>query len=234
MFNEQLLLPLVIMGLVVATLVVSGLTSRHQQHLAARRSIVQRMETAIRRVESALDSLVGVPLGPELRQILRRDVRDRYRMIGDLVKSYPGLATHLQLAETRLNAEGSERMQDLSVPADEAERRKMVHALDDLRDYLELHGTLHPISVQQRQGFARLLGECAAELLASHCRAEVGRLVEEQRLEEARDLLVQLMAGLTERGLESERARELYCAAEAAINGDGSASSMTIFNRQAS
>lgn len=228
------MLPLALIGLVVGTLVLVGLSNRNPLHQAARRSIVRRMEVAIRRVEQALDGLADVSLDRDVRQALRRDVLDRYRMIGNVFKSYPGLVTSIQQAEMRLDAEASDRHHEASPPVEERELRKLIHTLDDLRDYLEIEGTLHPLSAQKRQLFTQYLGEYAAELLANHYHAEFDRLVDAGRLEEGRALLTQFMASLGTRGPDTERVRELYHAAEVAIKGGDRASGMPLSTRQAS
>jgi DNA-binding SARP family transcriptional activator len=192
------------------------------------------MEVAIHRVEQALDRLAGIPLDRDLRQALRRDVFDRYRMIGDVFMGYPGLATRIQQAEMKLNAESGDRYQKAFPPADEMALRKLIDTLDDLRDYLEIEGTLHPLSAQQRQLFTQYLGEYAAELLANHCHAEFDRLVGEDRLDEGRALLTQLMTSLKTRGPRTDRVLELYHAAEAVINAHGRASNLSLSTRQAS
>ena len=90
MFSEQLLLPLVVIGLVILTLVMSGVARRYQQQQAARRSVVRRMEAAIRQVELALERLQPVGLDSAVKQVFRGDVVDRYRMIGRVFRRYPG------------------------------------------------------------------------------------------------------------------------------------------------
>lgn len=234
MFTEQLLLPLVVIGLVVGTLFLSGLASRHRQHEAARRSIVQSMEAAIRRVEQALDGLAGEGLDRDLRQALRRDVLDRYRMIGEVCTNYPGLAASLQQAETRLNAEDCDRPHQALTPPSEIELHKLIHALDDLRDYLQVEGTLHPLSVRQRELLPEYLGEYAADLLANYYHAKFDLLVGEGKRKEGIALMKQLMALLGDRGPDTDRVRGLYHAARAAIEGDEAVSSMPHSTRQAS
>lgn len=234
MFTGQLLLPLVVIGLILGALLLPGLKHRFQQNQLARDSIRYRMEADIRRVEQALEVLADVPLDLHLRQALRRDVRDRYRMIGEIFPGRTGFAKSLQASQVRLDAEGTDGSFASSEPADEAELNKRIYALDDLSDYFEMERTLHPLSVHQRRLFTRYLGERAADMLATYHHARFAGSVEEDELEDAQSWLIRLIQLLDRRGPDTERVRELRAKAELALRNSDPAGSEHPMVRRAS
>ena len=152
MFSEQLLLPLVVIGLVILTLVMSGVARRYQQQQAARRSVVRRMEAAIRQVELALERLQPVGLDSAVKQVFRGDVVDRYRMIGRVFRrndavNVAGVAPTIK---------------------DEVELQRLLGSLEDLLGYLDGQGTVHPLSRETLEAVQTALGERRAELLFQH------------------------------------------------------------------
>ena len=107
MSTQHFLMPLVVVGLVVLTLVMSGIARRYQQRQAARRSIVNRTETGIRLIEKLLQDLKSLPLPFHLRQTLRQDVLHRYHMIGRIYRNYPRLEERLKAAQARFQTESA-------------------------------------------------------------------------------------------------------------------------------
>jgi hypothetical protein len=168
MLIEQLLLPLVLSGLLVLVLIMPSFARRFQQREAVRRSVVQRMESWIRQVESALERLQRLPLDGAVYRVLRRDTLDRYQMIGRVFRSYPGLAERIAEIQDRLRGEAEAVAGPVPVVMNEAECNRLQAALDDLTVFLDNPGTLHPIPPDLRDQIRRHLQERRAELLAQH------------------------------------------------------------------
>lgn len=210
MFSEQLLLPLVVIGLVILTLVMSGVARRYQQQQAARRSVVRRMEAAIRQVELALERLQPVGLDSAVKQVFRGDVVDRYRMIGRVFRRYPGLAQCLEQAEVRLRNDAVNVAGVAPTIKDEVELQRLLGSLEDLLGYLDGQGTVHPLSRETLEAVQTALGERRAELLFQHHEALFRAKQEEGDVDAARTHMRRLMEALRTLGPNTSRVHELY------------------------
>jgi hypothetical protein len=148
-----------------------SIARRYQQRDAVRRSVVQRMESWIRQLETALDRLHRVPLDGAAYRVFYKDIVDRYQMIGRVFSAYPDLAVRIAEVEARLQRDAEAVAGPAPVILAEAECNPLLGALDDLVVFLENPGTLHPISEELRHKVSTHLRERRAELLVQRSQA---------------------------------------------------------------
>jgi hypothetical protein len=222
MIPEPLLLPLVVMGLVGSTLILAALASRHQQQQQVRRSVIQRMETAIRRVDEALATLAQVPVPAEVRMVLRRDILDRYRMIGQVCRRCPGLTEQLDAAAAALRAITDEPATSaVPLAADEDELTRWIAALEELGEVCGRGGTIHPLSGERSQSCRQRLGECIADVAARFFVHRYKRLVGELAPEAAEVERQRLSSLLSTRCPDTPHVRSLRQAVGELIDSPG-------------
>jgi hypothetical protein len=218
MSTQHFFMPLVVVGLVVLTLVLSGIARRYQQRQAARRSVVNRMETGIRLIEETLRDLQSFPLATTLRQTLRQDVLRRYQMIGQIYRTYPRLGEQLKEAEARLAAESDVAVGNVPEITDESEVATFIDKLDELSVFVEGPHLLSPPIFDKRKRFVFQLGEIRAELLSKFHHAQFRQKHQAGELSAAQDHLRSLMETLKTRGPNTEKVLDLYNQAEEEFN----------------
>lgn len=213
MSTEQFLLPLVVIGLVVLTLVLSSIARRYQQHQAARRSVVQRMELAIRWLERLRARLQPLPLGRVVQQAIAADILDRYRMISRVFRRYPDLARLLAQAEARLADPAAQPSGAVPVIMADEELASLLTDLGELSSYFRDRGTLHPLAADQAEQVLGQLAECRCELLAQHYHAHFRDLQAAGEHTAGRAQLLHLLELLRSNQPVTPRLRELEKAA---------------------
>jgi len=166
MTQEPLLLPLVIIALVGLTLLLAALASRYHQQQMMRRAVVQRMQMAIQRLDEGLSRLGRVPVPYEIRQLLRRDVVARYRMIGELARRSSGVDALVADAERRLAAETEQPSAVVPLADDENRLQQWLNGLHDLVDFLNYPGLIQPLPAGAALAYQQRLGDCGADLAA--------------------------------------------------------------------
>ena len=214
MSAQHFFMPLVAVGLVVSTLVLSGVARRYQQQQAARRSIVNRMETGIRLIEGLLRDLGALPLTAKLRRTLRPDVLNRYLLIGQVFRGYPRLAEHLKDAQLRLDVESDRILGEVPELADESAVATLIVHLDELSSFIDNSRLLPSPALAERKDFVRQLGEVRAELLSNYHHANFRQKYEAGDANGARNHLRRLMESLRVHGPNTEKVLGLYQAAE--------------------
>ena len=218
MSTQHFFMPLAVVGLVVLTLVMSGIARRYQQQQAARRSVVNRMETGIRLIEEALQESTSLPLPATLRKTLRQDVLRRYQMIAQIYRAYPRLSEQLKEAEARLTAEPEVGVGTVPEISDESTVSAFVERLDELAVFIEGPQLLSPPIFEKRKRFVLQLGEIRAELLSKFHHAKFRQKHQAGELSAAQDHLCRLMETLKTRGPNTEKVVELYHQAEEEFN----------------
>lgn len=218
MSTQNFFMPMVVIGLVVLTLIMSGLTRRYQQRQAARRSIVNRTETGIRLIEGLLQELKSFPLPFQLRQTLRQDVLHRYQMIGRIYRDYPQLEERLKIAQARCQTEPEVAPGNVMEVTDEPQVASLVANLDELSELVESPHSLLSTSLDIRKECVKQIGELRAELLSNFHMAQFARKFEAGDTNSARDHLRQLMTTLKARGPNTAKVFEFYERAEEEYN----------------
>lgn len=218
MSTQHFFMPLVVVGLVVLTLALSGIVRRYQQQQAARRSVVKRMETGIRLVEGLLQGLKSLPLAFKLRQALRQDALNRYRTIGRIYRDYPRLEVKLKEAQACFHSEPNVTPGCVPEVIDEPQIAALVADLDELSGFVGSSQWLSPPVMDVRKGFVDQLGELRAELLSKFHMAHFRQKYEAGDANNAQDHLRRLMDTLKTRGPNTEKVLELYERAEEEYN----------------
>lgn len=214
---EQWITPLVVVGLLLATLFLAAIAKRYQAYQARVRALVRRHATVIAQVEDALSALVAVPLSQALRTVLRGEVLARYQKIRVVYRRYPDLARRLTQAESNVAAEGPSVSTDVGKIDSEQAFRRLLHALDDLRDLFAHGDSVQAVPRDVRSRFVRELGERRAELASRFHLVEARKAETEDRIGQARAHITTLMQVLRSRGPSTDFVRELYHEAETAL-----------------
>ena len=213
--------PLVVTGLLLATLFMASLVKRHQLHQAEIRARVRRLESGCQRIQQGLANLAPVPLSKELRITLRGDVLARYQRIRRLYRKYPALQQRIIDAENALNGEGAPAGTDVGAIESERLLRAVLSAIDGIVDILATGTTVQPIPADVRKIFCRELGERRAEVLSRFHLTTASRLHGEGNSTEARAHVTTLLQLLRQRGPSTDFVRALYTEAEAALEDIG-------------
>lgn len=211
-------IPLVVAGMLLATLFMAAVLKRYQEYQARVRSLVQRIERGLNTIESALQILHAVPLTHELRVILYGDVVARYERIRVLYRKFPDLKERLQQARQTLQAQGPAATGGVGAIDSEQVFRQRIDALDQLIALIRDAETVRPVPQDVRRILLRELGERRAEVMARFHLVASRRLKHEGRASRARAHLTTLMQVLRSRGPSTDFVRELYREAQSALH----------------
>ena len=214
---EQWGVPLAVAGMLLATLLMSALVKRYQEHQVLVRARLQRLGHSVHALEQALDVLRTVPLSREMRVLLRGELLARLQRMARLSRRYPGIRQRIGEAETALNAEGAPNAAGVGPIDDEPMFRRIVHAIDELTEVFAFGDTLQRVPPDVREIFRRELGGRRAEV---HARFHLVQSVKRRKTGDtsrARAHLTTLLHVLRRRGPSTDFVRELYAEAEAAL-----------------
>lgn len=215
---EQWGMPLAVVGMMVAMLFMAAVVNRYQTHQAVVRATVRRLEAGLGTIVPALAGLQGVPLSRELRVTLRSEVLARYQKIRRVYRRYPGIAEKIRAAEAALQAERATPSTGVGPIESDQTFRRMVAALEELLAVIGQGQTVQPVPPDVRANFCRELGERRAEVMSRFHLVEARRQESAGNLSKARIHLTTLLQALRQRGPGTEFVRELYGAAEAALD----------------
>ncbi len=209
-------MPLVVLGLVSATVILARLASRYQAHQQQHWSSVKRLEGAAEGIARSLDALTKVPLSRECRMALRSEVLVRYQRIRRLQRRYPEIATRIQRAEQSLHSE-SERSSGSLGPVDSVTAlRGVLGSLDYLIKLVQHGAFVQPMPRDVRIIFRRELGERRAEVVARYHLVQSKHHATSGDMARARGHLAALQQVLRQQVPRTEFVKALQTEAEAA------------------
>jgi hypothetical protein len=214
MLSSDWLMPMVVLGLVVALLFAAAMVKRYQDYKAQQRATLRRVESAIPLIEQALKDLAEVPLSRNLRVLLRGDVFSRYQTIHQLHRRYPEIDKRLQEARSRMDTEGPDSGGTVPPIPDEQYFRLLLGGIDRLVGFFERGGPIRGQRVEERLAMLQQLKERRAETLARYHMVQANRYQEDGDTNRARQHLKTLIEELRKRGPNTDFVRELYQEAE--------------------
>jgi hypothetical protein len=215
---EQWGVPLVVLGMTLATLFMAGVASRYQTHQAVVRASVRRIEGCVGAITGSLEAVRSVPLSRELRVMLRGNVLVGYQEIRRLYRRYPEIGEKLLAAERALQSEGVAPAGGVGAIDTERGFRQIIGALDLLSGMVRQGELCQPLARELRLVFCTELGERRAEVMARFHLVQARRQENAGNLSKARTHLMTLAQVLRRRGPGTDFVRELYSETEAALS----------------
>jgi len=204
------LMPAVVLGLIISLLLAASLVRRYQQHKAQQRARVRRIGSLVSLVEHALTVLSAVPLARDVRVSLRREILLGYQRIKKMHPRFPDISQRIQEAQAKLDREGPDSTGSVPPIEDEEQFSRLLSAVDQLLDYLEVAGFAPESSWKQRAIFTQHLGERRAEIMARYHIVQAHRCEERRDMRKARQHLQTLLGVLHRRGPNTDFVRELF------------------------
>lgn len=216
MIPEGYLLPLSVLGLAVATLMLTRLVQGQQEHAERRRQRTVKLEGEVTTIQQALQAVEGIPLPKALRVVLHQRVLDDLKELKGLFPRVAELGKQLDAAEQALETENN-RGEATEMPelADPGKVREVLRGLELLVGELMSNRLNAYLNAAQRQALRTRLLELRAETLTRHHLGLCERLLADNKADEALSRAHGLINLLVNKGPNTESVRALHAEAEA-------------------
>lgn len=217
MLLESLQIPMVVLGLVILTLLMTVVLKKYQAHQVIKRVTLQGLENNVIDLGKAMDAVKRMPLPREVRVLLRSEILARYQAMASLYSGYPNIDQLIDQAKSKLNAEGPDAGTEPPAMESAAELAKVSNALNTLIRLIS-SGILTRLTPQDIHKISQDIGEIRAKCSFRFHVDEARRLDAGGQRDKARSLIYKLMSILSYQGPNTDLIRDYYKQGEGLIS----------------
>lgn len=181
----------------ILTLALASIVRRYQEVMAERRMRIRRILRGVELLQDLIQRIDGCPLPAELQHVLRQDILERYRMVGQIDRHFEGIDVWIAEAEQSVNQVVETVRFEIH---DKPQLLKITNALAELIGFLREGRLMSPLSAGRSKKLVELAVTRRAESVYRFHRERAVKCEKEKQLENALKHCTSIKAFLTEQG----------------------------------